>query len=239
MDVNENTFDKFLREDSNGLQLPLPEKLYHYTGSETVAPIKANLNCFNASTMEDPLEFRLGFCFLQHMRVRGGYPLNEVLSDPAAESVRCWTFSLCMEGADVKMGRKYACPKEGHPVILEFEYEQISDAVRELMRKDLKNDDSTAGDLRALHFLLPCLYSVSHLSEIEKVQDFLFEDYYEGLCAKLQHIGRLEIACACSYMFRAMIKGNDYKKEQEYRLVKITLDGSDEISIPYGFSKQI
>ena len=235
MDTKDNKLDKFLWESHKGLRLQLPKKLYHYTGSKAVASIKNNLKCFNASAMEDPIEFRLGRCFLEQMKVQNDFPLNEVLSNPTEELVRCWTFSLCREGANIEMGRKYACSKEGYPVVLEFEYEPLAESVSVLMEDDLGKETSSPNPCE-LHFLLPCIYSISHYSMIKKLQRFLFGEYYKWLCNKLRSMNNLQIACACSYMFRAMIKCDVYKKEQEYRLVKITFDGSNEKCVPYGFS---
>ena len=87
MDVKDNQLDKFLWEDTNGLCLHKPEKLYHYTGTLAEADIRKILKCSNANLMEDPLEFRLGLCFLQQKQVPQGFPLKEVLNDSSNSAV--------------------------------------------------------------------------------------------------------------------------------------------------------
>ncbi len=225
MDIWDNSLDAFLWSDKDGLQLKMPARLYHYTSSDDVAKIMAELKVRNSIHQEDKEEFTLGLSLL-----------NDISSIKQAGEIRCWTFSLCTRDDNKRMLGKYSCSKSGRPLILEYDFIQVRDGVRSLMAKSIEGRRLID---TGFYFLLPCLYLDQDKTSIGKLKHFLFERYATvKLKPLLRDCTKDFIDEACCHLFRSMVKSDKYSFEHEYRLVRITFDNSDEERMPFGFSIQ-
>ena len=235
-----NPLDKFLTgkhvwPDEN----EKPPELSHFTGCVAAQSIcRDRVLCFNSRKMEDQNEFQLGrmFMMLHPCKKVKEYSWEELCAD-AEKDVRCWTFSLCNvdnEKTKQEMIRKHCCGKPGGPAVLSFSFVELQQKVNAIMTEDMGNLQAPKNQ-RCFHFFLPCLYAKKDHGVILKLLKYLFGEYYEELKETYtDKIDRRELAFACSYIFRAMVKADQYQNEHEYRLVKITFDGNDDKSLPFG-----
>ncbi len=224
MDTKKNSLDAFLLAKEGGLGLALPEKVYHYTTTLDEDKIKTELKCRNSTKHEDKQEFKLGLSLLQDI-----FPTFQKSS-----KVKCWTFSLCSENYNRRMLGKYSCSKQGSPLILEYNFDDIRRRVRALMDKAIVDGALKA---RGCYYFLPCLYRNKDEDAIWKLKAFLFGKYLSNLKCFLP-LSDDFLKEACSHIFRAMVKDEQYSFEQELRLVRITFTGSNMERIPFGFNPQ-
>ncbi len=236
-----NPLDKFLGE--LGVFPKMPDEslsLYHFTGQVAASAIcQGDIRCFNSSQMSDPNEFQLGrmFMMLNPHRKMESYAWEELCAD-AERNVRCWTFSLCNpnETNRKQMFMKFCCGKPGGPAIVLFDLADLHAKVSEQMCIDMSNLHMPQS-MRCYHFLLPCLYASQDKAAISKLLSFLFGPYLKQLEeAYGNKLNARELAFACSYIFRAIVKADQYKGEKEYRLIIITFDGSNDRSRSFGIN---
>lgn len=237
MDLKADTLDNFLADNCIG-EIPNAKEvfLYHYTGADAAAAIiRDGAFCSNSDGMKDEHCFSLGRKFMKAhpCSLANGLNWNKLCSN-TDKSVRSWIFSLCRNGNDMQMIQSYACGKPGGPAQLQFSFCDLYEDVHNEMSTDLSTLEQKPQASKCYHFLLPCLYFPSQEQYVLELEQFLFGEYLTSLVEQQSELCPKEFAFACKYIFLAMIKDDKYKGEQEYRLVKITFDGCDAKSQPFG-----
>ena len=235
MNIKDNSLDKFMQDNGIWRLANADDCLFHYTGMEAALKIKQEgIFGFNSKLMRDKNEFELGraFMMLHPCSMPEGVSWEELCAD-VDDNVRCWTFSLCRNDESPEMVKSYSCGKPGGPVKLVFNSDSLYDAVNKRMYEDLERLNEVDNCRRCYHFLLPCLYAGRDCKKILLLKDYLFGDYLNRLIGLIPTLSTTEIAKACSYIFRTIVKAERYAHEQEFRLVKITFDGSDAKCTPF------
>ena len=237
MDLKADTLDQFLADIGVGISPKAQDAfLYHYTGAEAAYKIRVGgVLCTNSQIMADEQNFKSGREILESQQCLLNYGLSwDELCANADKSVRCWIFSLCRNKDDMHMIQAYACGKSGGPTQLQFAFSDLYESVHREMEADLATWKTKKQADRRYHFLLPCLYYPSQKELIIKLEQFLFGEYLTLLMEQQSKLNYRDFAFACSHIFRAMVKADQFKDEEEYRLVKITFDGNDDKGQPLG-----